>query len=430
MEVTISRMVGESLIADKRSYTWKDIQRSLGEDEAAVEILQFNYQPANASDTLHVGYWYAAFVITRETSDHPQCILVPLREQEGSDYMDYKTFMETEHAGKLSDELWIELNQAIAGKKTIYFSPDGGYHKFNLESFTDQEGQYAISKYKFKYMNSLLELMQAPTDYSNNQLALLVGDPSFRMSLASVPEPAPEESTRSVSEFQTRMFPGTILTDLPGTRTEVDSIGSMFTSSGWNCSTLTGNSATEEAVSGTRSPRVLHLATHGFFEGDTQEEYAALLAGRAGRSFEFNLDAGARSCLFFSGAQSTLYYAYDYQKGSGDGILTAGEIMEMDLDSTELVVLSACDTGLGDVLETGGIYGLRRSFHLAGARRVMISLWKVDDQATQLLMREFYSRWLSGLDMDDSLQEAKKYLIDHTEFSHPKYWAAFILSGI
>jgi CHAT domain-containing protein len=175
---------------------------------------------------------------------------------------------------------------------------------------------------------------------------------------------------------------------------------------------------------------VLHLATHGFFEGDTQEEYEALLAGRAGRSFEFNLDAGARSCLFFSGAQSTLYYAYDYQKGSGDGILTAGEIMEMDLDSTELVVLSACDTGLGDVLETGGIYGLRRAFHLAGARRVMISLWKVDDQATQLLMREFYSRWLSGLDMDDSLQEAKKYLIDHTEFSHPKYWAAFILSGI
>ncbi|MCK4750050.1 MAG: CHAT domain-containing protein, partial [Bacteroidales bacterium] len=127
---------------------------------------------------------------------------------------------------------------------------------------------------------------------------------------------------------------------------------------------------------------------------------------------------------------STLFYAYDYQEGSGDGILTAWEIMGMDLDSTELVVLSACETGLGEILNSEGVTGLRRAFHLAGADRIMLSLWKVDDQAKQRLMREFYSNWLSGMDLDHSLAGAKRYLMTETEYSHPRYWAGFILTGI
>jgi CHAT domain-containing protein len=190
----------------------------------------------------------------------------------------------------------------------------------------------------------------------------------------------------------------------------VDSIASMLRASGWECTTLTGDEASEDAVFSASGPRILHLATHGFFAPDQIQVKDTLRKGET-RSYDLHDPVNlSRSCLFFSGAQNTLFFAYDYQQGSGDGILTAGEIAEMDLDSTELVVLSACETGLGDILASEGVTGLRRAFRLAGARRVMLSLWEVDDQATQLLMREFYSNWLSGMEMDRSLVEAKKYL--------------------
>ncbi|MCP4312273.1 MAG: CHAT domain-containing protein [Bacteroidetes bacterium] len=423
LEREISRQVGEVMALENRSFTWKEIQAVLGEDEAAVEVLQFNpiHQP---------GYWYVAFIITRESGDFPLCIMNPMEDPKGGEYIDYRTFMESESPGKLSDNLWVRMDEALKGKGTIYFSPDGKYHKLNLESFTDHNGNFAINTYKFNYVNSLKELLLPEIDYSQNRSAMLAGDPSFRMSLASVPDPVPGESSRSVSDFQSRMFPGTHLSELPGTRTEVDSIGSMFESLDWDCISLTGQEASEDVISKVNNPRVLHLATHGYFAKDKKQEPDNGSFDQNSRSYTFDLDTYTKSCLFFSGAQSTLFYAYDYQEGSGDGILTAWEIMEMNLDSTELVVLSACDSGLGEVLASGGVYGLRRAFHLAGAQRVLISLWKVDDQATQLLMRKFYSNWLSGMQMDESLISAKLYLMNETEFNHPRYWAAFILSGI
>jgi CHAT domain-containing protein len=189
--------------------------------------------------------------------------------------------------------------------------------------------------------------------------------------------------------------------------------------------------ASEDAVIGMANPRILHLATHGFFAQDERQVMDTISAGDDLRSYDhLDSDKDTRSCLFFAGAQNTLFYAYDYQRGRRDGILTAWEISEMNLDSTELVVLSACETGLGDVLTAEGVTGLRRAFHVAGAERILLSLWEVDDRATQLLMREFYTNWLSGMDMDRSLAEAKRFLIHHTKYSHPRYWAAFILSGI
>jgi len=382
----------------------------------------------NPEDSIFDGYWYVAFIITAESEDVPGYVMVPVREKEGGKYTDYRSFMESDSHGMLSDDLWTLLDKEIRRKKKVYFSPDGGYHKFNLESFLAHDGDFAINTYSFRYVNSLKTLLLPDFDYGHNQYALLAGDPMFNMTLASVHDPVPGESMRGVSEIQTRMFPGTYLSDLPGTRVEVDSIGSMLNSFGWDCTTLTGREALENSISTARSPRVLHLATHGYFAETPGPGMDITPAEDVRGAFDFGVDSYARSCLFLSGAQSTLHYFYDYQEGNGDGILTAWEIMEMDLDSTELVVLSACDTGLGDVLSSGGIYGLRRAFHLAGARNVLISLWKVDDQATQLLMREFYSRWLSGLDMHTALYEAKLHLLNETEFKHPRYWAAFILS--
>jgi CHAT domain-containing protein/tetratricopeptide (TPR) repeat protein len=432
IEREISRRLGEKMALEERSLHWQDIRDSLGEDEAAVEVVMFYHRTAPPVVTLHP--WYLAFIITRETRDHPLCLKLFDAVEAIPDYLSYRGAMESGPGGRLDaglyDRLWAKIDSALDGKKTIFFSPDGLFHQLNVEALADGAGHYVIDKYEIRVVNSLAEILEPARDYGHNMRAMLAGDPMFRMSLASVPDPVPGEAARSVSGFQTRMFPGTRLSPLPGTRTEVDSIGSMLEASGWECATLTGPDASEEAVSSVRNPRVLHLATHGYFARD-ENHSGDTLSGSTDRSFNaLGMESYSRSCLFFSGAQSTLYYAYDYREGSGDGILTAWEIMEMELDSTELVVLSACETGLGDVLNSEGVSGLRRAFHLAGAERVLLSLWEVDDQATQLLMREFYANWLSGMELDRALAEAKRTLMRSDEYSHPRYWAAFILSGI
>ncbi len=433
LEKEISRRLGEGMENKYASLTWQDIRSSLGEDEAAVEVILFYHRTAPPRITLHP--YYLAFIITRETVEQPRLLMLSDAVELIDEYNGYWDYMNAgnEHGlpdSRLYDQLWSKLDEAIEGKKTIFFSPDGMYHQLNVEALADREGNYMINKYKIKYVNSLKEVLKPHQDYGHNTHALLAGDPRFRMSLASFPDPVPVESIRSVSEFQSRMFPGTYLSDLPGTRTEVDSIGSMLKSQGWECTMLTGPAASEDAIAAVKNPRVLHLATHGFFARNTNQVSDTAAKDNKRGLYVFDMESFSRSCLFFSGAQSTLFYGYDYQEGSGDGILTAWEIMEMDLDSTELVVLSACETGLGDVLNSEGVSGLRRAFHLAGARRVLISLWAVDDHATQLLMREFYSNWLMGMDMDQSLAVAKRYMINETSYQHPRYWAAFILSGI
>ena len=432
LEVEISRRIGERMALDVRSIRWQDIRDALREDEAAVEVITFYHRTAPPVITLHP--WYMAFIITRDMEDHPLFLKLFDAEEIIPDYESYRASMESESGGPLEtglyDRLWSKIDSALEGKNTIFFSPDGLFHQLNMEALVDRENQQVLDKYEIKYLNSLADLLAEQREYGDNRRALLAGDPMFRMARASLPDPAHIEESSTGSDFQSRMFPGTRLSDLPGTRMEIDSIGSMLESEGWDCITVTGSAATEDTVLSVLNPRVLHLATHGFFAQDTRQ-VSDTVYNTDNRNYNFlDSESNSTSCLFFAGAQNTLFFAYDYVKGSGDGILTAWEIMEMELDSTELVVLSACETGLGEVYNSEGVAGLRRAFHLAGAKRILLSLWAVNDKATQLLMREFYSKWLSGLDMDKALFQAKKYLMTETEYSHPRYWAGFIISGI
>jgi CHAT domain-containing protein/tetratricopeptide (TPR) repeat protein len=429
-EREISRRLAGAMEGIERSFRWQDIRDKLREDEAAVEIVFFYHTTPPPVVTFHP--WYLAFVITHEMKDHPLFLKLYDAPEVIPDYEAYRKAVETPGAADLDagiyERLWARIDSAIAGKKTVYLSPDGLFNKVNVEALRDRDGLYVMDKYLVRNVYSLADLLQEQPVSSGNRVALLAGDPSFMMARDN--DPVPAEATRGLSDFQTRMFPGTRLTSLPGTRTEVDSIGSMLDARGWQLSVLTGPAATEDAVVSVKNPRVLHLATHGFF-AETRVQLKDTISGDEMRSYNFqDAENQSRSCLFLAGAQNTLFYAYDYEQGKADGILSSWEIAEMELDSTELVVLSACETGLGDVLNSEGVTGLRRAFHLAGARRILLSLWEVDDQATQLLMREFYAHWLSGMDLDASLAAAKRYLINGTPYSHPRYWAGFILTGI
>ncbi len=220
---------------------------------------------------------------------------------------------------------------------------------------------------------------------------------------------------------------------MPGSKAEVDQIEKILTQKGWEVHSLTGERALEGNLKETYRPKILHIATHGYFEKKENEESNPLL----------------HSGLLLAGAESALNG--QRQESLDDGILTAYEAMNLNLDNTDLVVLSACETRLGEIKNGEGVYGLQRAFKVAGAKSIIMSLWKVDDEATQELMVSFYKHWLSptqpprrgGANTNAAISppprgglggakrsaflKAQKEL--KAKYPEPYYWGAFVMVG-
>jgi CHAT domain-containing protein len=199
------------------------------------------------------------------------------------------------------------------------------------------------------------------------------------------------------------------LTHLPGTAEEVKAIASLF-----NVEPFLGKQATEGMIQQVNRPYVLHIATHGFFE--------TVLNDSASKEI-LSENPLLLSGLVLAGVKLG-------QSGGEDGVLTALEATGLNLWGTQLVVLSACDTGNGDVTTGEGIYGLRRAFVIAGAESQLISLWKVNDLATKDLMIEYYQRLKNNQEgRSIALQQIKRQMLEDSKYQHPYYWASFIFSG-
>ena len=199
---------------------------------------------------------------------------------------------------------------------------------------------------------------------------------------------------------------------------------------------ILGGDATVSRIIELDAPLVLHMATHGFFCKDQSEQpedaassFFRQLKDRVGELYEADLTRESeflRSGLVFSGVNA---WARGENSSSevGSGILASLDILGMDLLGTDLVVLSACDTGLGTVHQGQGVYGLRRAFALAGARSLVMTLWRVDDQATRDFMIEFYQRVVAGYPKGAALTEAQRCLKE--KYPDPSVWGAFIYQG-
>jgi CHAT domain-containing protein len=204
---------------------------------------------------------------------------------------------------------------------------------------------------------------------------------------------------------------------LPGTQVEIEKIAPLF---GEHTSVYTELNATERAAKRVSNPRVLHFATHGYFLED------ATSGGSTAATYFSNplLNAG----LILSGAENFLRTGNPINIDGDDGILTAFEAMNLNLDNTQLVVLSACETALGDVQNGEGVYGLQRAFKLAGTQSIVMSLWNVDDEATQQLMTSFYEELLQTGDQYAAFRKAQQRTKE--KYPSPFYWGAFIMVGI
>ncbi len=439
------------------SIEWTNVQTGLNDCEAAIE---FNSFTTDNDSTIIVAY-----VVCPNWIAPKQVVIAELAKEEsltkGNDYSNTL----------LTKTIWGKLSPVLDGVKTIYFSPAGELYNIAIESLPDYEDSTRLisDRYNLYRLSSTRELAKDKKKIPIKNGSIYGGlryDAKIDTTLRGT------DGNRSFTYFPwtadstsigTR---GNLPTYLPNTLTEAQYIGDLMSRTSIKSHVYTGGKGDEASfkrLSGSNA-NLLHIATHGFYNESTQEV-------KQNRESVVGEDKSmTRSGLLFAGVNTTLNSQHSNANTYNDGILTAQEIAQLDLKNVDMAVLSACETGLGE-LKGDGVFGLQRGFKKAGVNSIIMSLWKVDDRATQMLMTQFYENWLiKKMPKQKALKEAQEYVrnfeIDELEwavelrkqkkqrggggnfrthaigksktnktssgrtikpFQDPKYWAAFIL---
>lgn len=315
-------------------------------------------------------------------------------------------------------QVFQKLSGLLVGRRKIYLSLDGQLSMVPFAALHDGDS-YLIDKFDLSYLTSGRDLLRTLGTTPARSGPVILADPTF-----SVPPPLHESSTMAPL---VRALRGVDFAELPGTRKEAEAIAQLLP----HPTLVTGTAATSAALLGVNAPSVLHVATHGLF---LRDETAS---GQGTRGFDTShrhtpSNPLLRSALVLAGAlprtgAETNAAAPSSTNGRVYGLATALEIAGMNLWGTQLVVLSACETGRGDVRLGQGVFGLRRSVMVAGAETIVTSLWKVDDATTTELMVAFYRNLVAGARRSEAMRLAA--LDIRKKFPHPFYWASFIVIG-
>lgn len=397
--------------------TWKDIKNYLHQNEIAIEFIEI---PLVNDNKVYVA------LSVRKDSESPKMITL-FEEKQLIGFPDSLHYQ----CKEMTNLVWKPLQAELEGIKNIYFSPSGALYNIGIEYLPGMEN------YNIYRLSSTRELVTSKQTETKNRAVLYGGlnyDADFDKSvtdksLALLDETFVERAyVRGMGLRGGKEY-------LKHTKEEVDIIGEEFNKANWECIIDSAAMGTEESFKALSGRRIgcLHISTHGFYY--TQEDaenalYKFMLIDNNLASAEDK--ALTRSGLVLSGANHILEDE-ELPDNVEDGILTAKEIADVDLRGLDLVVLSACQTGLGDIEQGEGVFGLQRGFKKAGANSILMSLWEVDDKATQILMTQFYRNLLFGQSKRQSLLNAQKNLREYWNangeqcYNSPKYWAAFIL---
>lgn len=316
------------------------------------------------------------------------------------------------------------LLPALGGRTRLLVSPDGQLARLPFAALPTANGQLLADQYQISYVSTGRDALRfATTVPTRSEAPLVLCDPDFDLGSVSL-----SGTTAGRISHDLRSGLGG-LQRLPGTLAEGRAVGRLL-----RVEPRHGPEAVKRSfLAACVSPRILHLATHGFFLEDQHLDLDRELWGRMlGDDGRLSADVGEnpllRSGLVLAGA-NTFLRGDSTSEDADNGLLTALDVTGLDLLGTELVVLSACETGLGDVQVGEGVIGLQRAFTIAGAQTLVMSLWSVDDEATRELMVEFYRRLLAGEGKANALRHAQEELRKKPEYDHPYYWAAFVLLG-
>jgi CHAT domain-containing protein len=322
-------------------------------------------------------------------------------------------------AMELFGKLVRPLMRHLAGHERLLFSPDGPLNLVPFAALLNDDGEYLAQRFEISYLTSGRDLLRMGSGSPARGAPAVLAAPAYGPSSATqLPVRSAVQSARSAALDRT----GLVFNPLPATEVEAKGLQRLLNLDG--ARVLTGERATEAQLRALQGPRILHLATHGFFLADQPQPVSL---GPAIEPREKLAPVGENPLL-----RSGLALAGANQRSSGeldDGILTAAEVAQLDLVGTQLVVLSACESALGTVDAGEGVYGLRRALVLAGAESQLVSLWKVDDVATQELMTQYYERLLEGEGRAAALRSVQRAMLADPERQHPYYWAAFIPIG-
>ena len=317
----------------------------------------------------------------------------------------------------------------LEGAKSVYFSPVGNIHTIGIEYLSGDAGKIFAEKFDTYRLSSTRELALNRTANPNKKATTYGGiqyefTPDEWRSLKN--DNFEPDNYRDIPKIADNMR-GMGMGYLDGTKLESASIATLLRSANYEVDALSDDAATEESfkqLSGS-GLKILHIGTHGFYESASDMQNAGYKFFTENQQSSEDL---ALSCsgLLFAGANSALDPRRNKEipEGADDGILTAKEISRLDFNGLDLVVLSACQTGLGEI--TGeGVFGLQRGFKKAGAQTIVMSLWKVADESTQLLMVEFFKHLTAGQSKRAAFIAAQKTVRE--KYPNPMHWAAFVM---
>ncbi|MFY0600130.1 MAG: CHAT domain-containing protein [Cyclobacteriaceae bacterium] len=450
---------------EKKDLKWQDIQKLMKPEEAAVEIIRFRDFSTDSAGIFTDEVYYAALIVTSETKEAPDLVVMRNGKLMESRYLsNYRNAIKYKIDEDYSYRLfWRPIANKLKGIKKVYFSPDGVFNQLSIYTLRNPAtGNFTLDELDIQVVTNTKDLVAINTPDNSSGESYLFGYPNYNMGIidAEAEEKSSESSAESAAKAATEnrgrgvsrggergargkddgaelarggsiprglrgnmlryMRSNQLLALLPGTKKEVALIDSLYKFKNAEVTTLLSNNALEDSIKKVNNPKVLHIATHGFFlESDEEDESADAYVE----------NPLLRSGLILAGANSFIANGAisDTQSFSEDGILTAYEAMNLNLDNTELVVLSACETGLGEIKNGEGVYGLQRAFNVAGAETMIMSMWTVDDDATQELMTIFYEEWLAGKNKQEAFNTAQKRL--KAKWKSPYYWGAFVMVG-
>jgi CHAT domain-containing protein/tetratricopeptide (TPR) repeat protein len=483
LEAELARQVPEMNLEQKlRSADHRAVALSLPAGVALVEFVHFDVFDFKAVPARGEARWqparYLAFVLPAGEPDAVQMIdLGPAGEtdrliaefragilRQGAACSRNMVRAGPDPAPSLVHQLGLPLRQAVLDPlvpalgpcRRLLLSPDGGLMRLPFELLPVREGRLLLDDYHISYVGSGRDVIRfaAPATRPGTE-PLVIADPDFdlagqavaaqstprvgfwsrlfgRSPPAATASPPPAPASRPGKEGRlSRDFSRSAFhfARLPGTRAEGQQIADLLGVRPW----LDGAALEGPFKERCRSPRILHLATHGFFLQDQPHDPNQERLGLANFGAEASRLAGPlpenpllRAGLALAGANTWLRGGTPPHEAE-DGLLTAEDVSGLDLLDTELVVLSACETGLGEVRAGEGVYGLQRAFVVAGARTLVMSLWSVPDEATRELMEDFYRRLLAGEPRADALHAAQQAL--RRKYPEPYFWGAFVCLG-
>jgi CHAT domain-containing protein len=379
---------------NEQTVTYNTIQQQLKVGEAAVEILELNEYKNGFTGNEK----YIALLLTQA-----ELKLIELGDAKNINNAigEFRTkTIDQKPENEAYAATWKALDEQLKGITKLYLSLDGAYHQLSINALKDGAGKYLVDKYSLQFTGNtkdIISVKQTESASIKPSNAFLIGNPQYGSN--------------------------GVVAQLPGTEAEVKNITKLLTTYKVKATALYGANATEAKVKEINSPSILHIATHGYFLADLDQlETTKILGVDVSAAKENPL---LRSGVLLANCENVFDENFHPSPNSENGILTAYEAMSLNLDKTDLVVLSACETGLGSVKQGEGVYGLQRAFLIAGAKSIIMSLWSVSDDATMELMTLFYTNYAKSGNKQQAFSDAIKQL--KIKYKEPFFWSAFVM---